>query len=173
MRPTRASDANSALSILSNFNVCQMLRLVSYPIDEATNTSWFDCHESEWNAGSAFRFAIELDQQFIGVIDVDEIENDGTGELGYWLDQPFWGQRIASEAARAVVEFAFVEVGLHQLNSGHASDNVASGKVLRGLGFSKTGETNLMSKSRGCLINQIKYSLKRECWARSRESLSL
>jgi RimJ/RimL family protein N-acetyltransferase len=144
LRATRANDATRALEIQSNWNVTKNLRLASYPPDPQTTTDWFAEHHHEWVAGTAYRFAITFNNQMIGVIDIDEIGN-GSGSLGYWLDENYWGQGFAKEAAQAVVNFAFEELGLDSLCSGHAVDNPASGNVLRALGFVHVIDTALPS----------------------------
>ena len=69
-------------------------------------------------------------------------ETDGKAELGYWIGRPYWGLGYASEAAKAVVAVAKA-IGHERLVAGHFTDNPASGRVLRKLGFSATGKTEL------------------------------
>ncbi len=71
----------------------------------------------------------------------------GQAELGYWISRSYWGLGFASEAARAVVGIARA-LGHKQLISGHFTDNPASGRVLRKVGFRATGQTE-MRHSRG------------------------
>jgi RimJ/RimL family protein N-acetyltransferase len=56
-------------------------------------------------------------------------------DLGYWLAIPLWGQGLMSEAATAVVRWAFETAGLHKLTVGCLDGNVASQKVIEKLGF--------------------------------------
>jgi RimJ/RimL family protein N-acetyltransferase len=65
---------------------------------------------------------------------------DGEPELGYWIGRPYWGLGFATEASRAVVEIAKT-IGHKKLVASHFTDNPASGKVLRKLGFQGTGKT--------------------------------
>jgi RimJ/RimL family protein N-acetyltransferase len=65
-------------------------------------------------------------------------ERDGEAELGYWIARPYWGQGFAAEAARAVVNIAKA-LGHEKLVSGHFTDNPASGRVLRKIGFQPLG----------------------------------
>lgn len=73
----------------------------------------------------------------VGCIGIDPGE-DGT-ELGYWIARRFWGQGFATEAARGVIEIAQL-LGHRNLSAGHFTDNPASGRVLRELGFRPTGK---------------------------------
>ena len=64
---------------------------------------------------------------------------DGAPELGYWIARPYWGLGFATEASRAVINIAKT-IGHKKLVASHFTDNPASGKVLRKLGFQSTGK---------------------------------
>jgi RimJ/RimL family protein N-acetyltransferase len=68
-------------------------------------------------------------------------EAEGGHELGYWLTPDAWGRGYATEAGQAMVAIARHALGLKRLVSGHFTDNPASGRVLRKLGFTPTGRT--------------------------------
>lgn len=70
----------------------------------------------------------------IGVVD-----RDGESELGYWIVPSHWGRGYATEAGHAVVAAARDSLRIDRLVSGHFTDNPASGRVLRKLGFAPTG----------------------------------
>lgn len=56
-------------------------------------------------------------------------------ELGFHLRPEFWRQGYATEAAMAVIQYAFVTMKAKKLFAGHNPKNVTSQKVLRKLGF--------------------------------------
>ena len=98
--------------------------------------------------------------QIIGCIGIDPGE-DGT-EIGYWIARPSWGQGIATEAARGVLEVARL-LGHTRLAAGHFADNPASGKVLRKLGFQPTGKiAPRHSCGRGEKADCVMYRLELE-----------
>jgi RimJ/RimL family protein N-acetyltransferase len=66
--------------------------------------------------------------------------SDDTLELGFHLRPEHWGQGFATEAARAVVAYAFTTVGARTLVAGHHPENLASRRVLEQLGFRHTGD---------------------------------
>lgn len=158
LRPTTPADADRAFHIQSNWEVARMLRMASYPPDRDDIEAWFAGHGGEWAAGEAYRFAVEREGHVIGLTDIDEIARR-EGELGYWFDQASWGQGYAFEAAQAVVRFAFRQIGLEGLRSGHAADNAASGNVLLKLGFRPLDTVRVASRSRGEDILQQRYAL--------------
>lgn len=158
LRPSSSEDASRAFEIRSDWNVARMLRLASFPPDMDETQSWFDGHEQEWLQGRAYRFAVVLSEQMIGLVDLDGVDRD-EGHLGYWLERSAWGNGYAFGAARAVVQFAFREIGLKTLRAEHAVDNPASGKVLNKLGFMQLDTVERFSKSRGENIMQRRYML--------------
>ena len=78
--------------------------------------------------------------RLIGACGIGNFNNDA--ELGYWIGRPYWGLGFATEASRAVIEIAKT-IGHRKLVASHFTDNPASGKVLRKLGFQNTGEAAL------------------------------
>src|SRR5579864_2825471 len=61
-------------------------------------------------------------------------------ELGFHFRPEYWGCGLAQEAARAVIQFAFQQIGAEALFAGHHPANVASRQVLAKLGFQFTHE---------------------------------
>jgi len=59
-------------------------------------------------------------------------------ELGFHLRRALWGQGLAYEAARAVIDYAFGTIGAHALFAGHHPANHASRGLLLMLGFVHT-----------------------------------
>lgn len=162
LRPTRPDDARTAYGILSDWDISKWLRPAPYPPDPDQVAAWFAGHATEWAHAHAFRFAICLDGALIGVVDLDGIE-PGVPEatLGYWLDRNHWGQGYAFEAARAAIGFAFGPMGCAALNSGHAAEHPASGRILKKLGFQRASETEKLFVAQGAMRPYIGYRLPR------------
>lgn len=59
--------------------------------------------------------------------------------LGYSVDREHEGKGLASEAVRAVVDFAFETLGLHRVMANYQPTNERSGRLLRRLGFVAEG----------------------------------
>ena len=59
--------------------------------------------------------------------------------LFYLLKASFWGQGLATEAARAVLGYAFGEFALNQVDSAAAFENLASKRVMEKLGMHYLG----------------------------------
>jgi RimJ/RimL family protein N-acetyltransferase len=59
----------------------------------------------------------------------------GEGNIGYEFHPDVWGRGYATEAATAILTFAFEELGLHRVWAECVADNVASARVLEKLGM--------------------------------------
>ena len=59
----------------------------------------------------------------------------GRHEIGWTLAEAFWGRGYATEAARAVLDFAFEELGLARIYSQTSDSNHPSTRMMQRLGF--------------------------------------
>jgi RimJ/RimL family protein N-acetyltransferase len=83
-------------------------------------------------------FLIENNHTPIGVVGIDWREPE-TPELGYWLGFAHWGQGFGTEAARAVIDYAFEEFDIEHLISGARVTNPSSRNILEKCGFQWSG----------------------------------
>ena len=96
--------------------------------------------------------------QLLGCIGFGD-NGEGHLELGYWIARGQWGRGYATEAGRAVLEIART-LGHPEMRAEHFTDNPASGKVLRKLGFRPTGRTApRFSKGRGQETDAVQFTL--------------
>jgi RimJ/RimL family protein N-acetyltransferase len=82
-------------------------------------------------------FVMMLDGILIGACGVDP--RDDSAELGYWLGAGYWGRGLMTEAARAVIDYAFGDLRHETLESGARVSNPASRRVLEKCAFQWTG----------------------------------
>jgi RimJ/RimL family protein N-acetyltransferase len=108
-------------------------------------------------------FAIVLDGALIGMCGLDP-RPDGA-ELGYWLGVPFWGRGYATEAARALIDYAFAELGHEVLQSGARVSNPASRRVLEKCGFQWTGVQLCRIRAINSAAPIDRFRLDRGLWA--------
>jgi RimJ/RimL family protein N-acetyltransferase len=75
------------------------------------------------------------DGGFAGVCGLRRLEGSADLELVYSLEHALWGRGLATEAARAVVAWAFERLGLARVLAGVDPPNVASTRVLQKIGM--------------------------------------
>lgn len=75
----------------------------------------------------------------LGTIDSEDAppELRGQTEIGWSLAEPYWGQGLAAEAARAVLQYGFETIGLEWIHSQTSDSNRASTRLMERLGFER------------------------------------
>ncbi len=90
-------------------------------------------------------------------------EVEGARMLGYALGENYWGQGYATEAARAVVRFAFEDLNCRVLSVYHFPTNPKSKHVIKKLGFTYEGTLRLATTVPGGEIaDDVCYSMTRD-----------
>jgi len=85
-------------------------------------------------------------------------------EIGYWLAEPLQGRGIMTRACRALVEYAFTNLGLDRVEIRTASGNGRSRGVGERLGFVQEGVLREAEYSADGPQDQIVYGLLRKEW---------
>jgi RimJ/RimL family protein N-acetyltransferase len=109
-------------------------------------------------------FVITYGGDVLGTVGID-LGNPDVPEVGYWLGVPYWGQGYATEAARAVIDFAFEEFGSNELRAGARVVNPASRRVLEKCGFQWTGVELRKILSLGSSVPVDRFRLDRGVWS--------
>lgn len=91
--------------------------------------------EIAWREGTAFPWAIlrKSDGKLIGSAELRI--DDHKAEIGYLIARSLWGQGYASEAARALVDWAFAQPDIFRVWATCDAENLASARVLEKAGL--------------------------------------
>lgn len=118
-------------------------RYVSYApcADLESARGFIQMHMEQYENDPEFcGWAVTLDGEVIGSIGLFNIDKDADqAELGYSIGSKWWGQGYATEAAQAVLDYAFDTVGFHRIYASHHIENTASGRVLERIGMQLEG----------------------------------
>ena len=88
----------------------------------------------------------------------------GTAEIGYSIVATHRGSGFASEAARAIVDYAFEESDLHHLDACCVPANAASRRLLARAGFSEIRVQRSGAIVRGRPVDIVIFELQRDAW---------
>jgi len=140
LRVPAAFDVSDIVRLAGDYEVAKNLSRMPHPYTEAHARDWLGTIEEKRTAGTDYAFAITRkdDGAYLGGIGLHK-RDAGAFEFGYWLGKPYWRQGYATEAARRLVAFAFLELGLNRVIAGYFHDNPASGHVLKKLGCAPDG----------------------------------
>jgi RimJ/RimL family protein N-acetyltransferase len=139
IRSFEAADADAIVKYADNRNVSRGLRdMFPYPYTLKDAHEWLDL---AMNQNPERNFAIASPEEVIGGIGVGlwEGERRISGEVGYWLGEPFWGRGIATRAVVAFTRFAFDSYDLVRAFAEVFSNNPASARVLEKAGYRLVG----------------------------------
>ena len=98
----------------------------------------------QWGLRGYGMFALEYSGRFIGRSGILHALDWPEPELAYGVDQPYWGQGLATESAIAIRDWAFSNLDLPLLASFVRPDNAGSIGVLRKLGAVRTNTLTLL-----------------------------
>ncbi len=130
LRPIGVEDAPAVFVWSSDPEVN---RFMAYPLhsDVSETEAWIATLRSE---DLEFGFYRKEDGLLIGTGGVGK-GSDGLYHLGYNLRRDMWGKGYATEAAKAMLQWAHREIGICDFAVEHAVENTASANVIRKCGF--------------------------------------
>ncbi len=141
LRLFQEKDAPAVTELCNNYNIYKNTLHLPYPYSLQDALSWITHHLDNFNADKSYEFAITKKDSgdLLGAVALSNNEKFINGELAYWVGEPFWGNGYATEAAQAMLDFAFKEKKYHKVFARYFDSNPASGKVLEKLGMKKEG----------------------------------
>lgn len=84
--------------------------------------------------------------------------NRRSAEVGYWLGPAFWGRGLATEALRALTDYAFATYDLARLYAVVFAWNPASARVLEKAGFRREARLRNAVTKDGETIDALLYA---------------
>lgn len=131
LRPLKITDASDVYEWVSDPDVN---RFMLYPLytDIDQVKKWISYLQDEDNE---FAFCLKDTGKVIGAGSIRFKPRYDAYEIGYNLNRQYWGKGYASEAAKALIEWAYQELGARVFCARHANANIASEKVIKKCGF--------------------------------------
>lgn len=86
-------------------------------------------------ADNEFAFCLKSTGKVIGSGSISFDDNRNAYELGYNFNREYWGKGYATEASKAMIQWAYSNLGARDFGSNHANANTASGNVIKKCGF--------------------------------------
>jgi ribosomal-protein-alanine N-acetyltransferase len=171
LRPFDDVDADALFALHSNAYVLRYWD--APPWSERRRAEWFitACRQMA-EEGTGTRLAVDrvCDGAFIGWCGLSRWNPDyRSASLGYCFDEAAWGHGYATEAARALLRWAFDTLDLNRVQAETDTRNVASARVLEKLGFVREGTLREDCVVNGEVSDSWVYGLIRRGWRPSSE----
>ncbi|WP_346296039.1 GNAT family N-acetyltransferase [Rhodopseudomonas sp. P1] len=161
LRKPVLADVQAIASLANDRRVVEMTRRMPFPYTRDDAARFVTALPK--SSDSVFLIEAE-DFEPIGLVGVDWSDRDAP-ELGYWLGVQHWGNGYATEAARAVIDFAFEVHSAKQMISAARVINPASRNVLEKCGFQWTGVELHRFESIGSSTPVDCFRLTRGVWS--------
>jgi len=143
LRELAPGDADALALVLSD---PEAMRHYPAPYDRAGVDQWIERNRQRYRDDGVGLWAMELKktQELIGDcgIILQQVEGESLYEIGYHLRRDFWGQGLATEAAIACRDWAFVHLKADRLISLIRPENLPSRRVAERNGMTIWKEVN-------------------------------
>lgn len=163
LRPWRRSDIASIVRYANNPAIAKNLRdFFPHPYTRRDAENWVSYCETQ--GAPPQNMAIELENEAIGGIGFQPMEDVHrfTGEIGYWIGEPFWGRGIATGALRIATHHGFSVLGLERIQATVFEWNAASARVLEKCGYLFEGRLRRSIFKDGRFADSLLYALIRD-----------
>jgi RimJ/RimL family protein N-acetyltransferase len=141
LRPFALADAPVVKELAGAWEVADTTGHIPHPYEDGVAEAWISSHQKTFDDGDGVTFAIvrSADHQLLGAISISIHKAYHLAEIGYWIGKPYWQQGYCTEAARAVLDYAFETLDLNRVQAHHLTRNPASGRVMQKVGMTLEG----------------------------------
>lgn len=136
LRPFRWDDVDDALAYRDDPEFARFLPHVPQPFTRQDAEAFVRRNiEEPWQQLPTF--AVVLDEHVIGTVNLNIDAAGRRAMIGYAIARACWGRGIATEAAAAVIEWAFATHDLVEIWASTRIDHTRSQRVMEKLGMSR------------------------------------
>ena len=144
LRELKSSDAEAFFAMDHNPNVHEYLwNKPVQKIEETIEVITFVRQQYVDNGIGRFAIILKQTNEFIGwaglKYNTEEVNHKiNFYDIGYRLDEKFWGKGYASEASFAWLKYAFETMNIKTIEAAAHAENVASNRILQKMGMQMT-----------------------------------
>ena len=160
IKPLTLDDAQAVQDLITE-KISRWTAPIPWPHTLENAVWWIENSAAEKHMG------IFLDNLLIGATNL-ALQNGE--EVGFWMNEKFEGQRFATEAAAAMIDYSFKNYGLDYLESSIHIDNLASRRIHEKLAYVLTGEKLNFWRNRNAEVPVAVYRLTKLDWQKSLQS---
>ncbi len=137
LRLQQISDAQRFFEILNNPN---FLYFGSQPDSIEAEIAWLEGNDKRFREHKEWNYTILKGEEIVGGIGVKINQHRSfIGEIGYFIDEAYWGQGIATEAVKLMEEICMREMRMTRIELLMLPENIGSEKVAIKSGYRKEG----------------------------------
>jgi len=162
LRRYKRSDIPALLPLIGAREVAAQTLRIPHPYTEADALAMFRRFRKQ--TGHWFGIFLQPDKQLCGGCGLTVDPDHDRAEIGYWIGMPFWGNGIATEAARELMRYGFEDLKLHRIFAICYTGNDASLRILEKLGMKAEGRSRQHIKKWGEYRDIENYGILADDW---------
>lgn len=160
LRKPKMSDAKEFREIFNDKEVSKQISGYEFPFTLNNANAKLKEIISLNKSGKHYEFAIEYDNEFAGLICLENPSEDRkTFELGYAIGRKHWNKGIASKAVEKMIKFGFDKLKLKRIVADNDESNPASARILEKNGFRPLKKAKIKRENRKAKV--IYWEVKR------------
>lgn len=153
IRFPKTGDAKRLYEILSNPNFIYFNVRPKTVLEEK---KWILTTSQKRKDNFEWDYVISYDKKVVGAIGIKINQHrQYIGEIGYFIDENYWGMGIASRAVKLVEKQGFSKLGLKRIEILMQPENKASEKVAIKNNYKKEGILKKMVRTRGKKMKDV------------------
>lgn len=157
------TDAGNVQKMAGDKNVSKTTLNIPHPYEDGMAEKWIAHHLSCYLDGTGLSLAIRNKKgKLLGCISLGINKTLRNAELGYWIGFRHWGKGYCTEAARAIIRYAFKDLKLNKITAYHLAINPASGRVMQKCGMVQVGLKREHVPKDGKYLDVCEYEILRK-----------
>jgi RimJ/RimL family protein N-acetyltransferase len=159
LRAPQLEDAKTIAKLANDRRIAENTARIPHPYGLADAKQFI----AQATGRDEFAFVITLSDAVIGACGLSTMGAQPP-EVGYWLGARYWGKGYATEALRALIDFAFEHLGYELLQGSARVTNPASRRVLEKCGFQWTSAGLCRVQALASSVPVDRFQLDRRLW---------
>ena len=141
IRPIENGDLEAIHSYAGDPSIDMMMFLPNETVEETKKFVEFAVSEWAKEEPEDMEFVVLLNGEIIGGVNLEKCGDDRTYEIGWTIRKDMRGSGYATEAAKALIDYAFEKLNAKTVRAHCDSRNQASEKVMKKIGMTLVDDT--------------------------------
>ncbi len=166
LRPFTAGDAPDIQRLAGDRRVADTTLSIPHPYPDGAAEAFIAAQAEAFEAGTGVTFAVtdRVTGALVGAIGLIIATPFRHAEMGYWVAPDCWGRGYATEAAGAILRYAFEDLALHRVYARYFPRNPQSGRIMQKLGMVPEGRQRQHVLRWGVFEDLEMYGILRAEW---------
>jgi len=162
LRPFTLDDVPDVVEYAKDIDVYRWTLNIPHPYSDKHAREYIASCLEKYEKREAFDLAIASKEtgRVIGGIGFPNVDLENVNaEIGYCLGKPYWGNGYTTEAAKAIIQYGFEEMGLERIYGKCFAGNDRSSRVLEKAGMKYEGLHRHEILKDGKFIDALYFSI--------------